>query len=107
MEILSNMGKKEALKICDVAIITATTLLNSTIEETINLLRNPSAVAVMGPSTPLLPAIFHNTPVTRPGGAIVAKPDRILQIISEGGWTPALRPYRRFVNILLNEQSKN
>jgi uncharacterized protein (DUF4213/DUF364 family) len=37
----------------------------------------------------------------------VATVGRILQIISEGRGTPALRPYRRFVNILLNEQSEN
>jgi hypothetical protein len=48
MEILSDMGEKDALKICDVAIITATTLLNSTFEETINLLGNPRAAVVMG-----------------------------------------------------------
>jgi uncharacterized protein len=99
MEILSDKKKKEALKSCDVAIITATTLLNSTFEETINLLGKPRAVAVLGPSTPLMPRIFHNTPVTHLGGAIIAEPDRVLQIISEGGGTPALRPYLRFVNM--------
>jgi uncharacterized protein (DUF4213/DUF364 family) len=100
MEILSDKEKKEALKTCHVAIITATTLLNSTFEETINLLGNPRAVAVMGPSTPLVPAIFHDTPVTHLGGAVVAEPARVLQIISEGGGTPALRPYLRFVNLI-------
>jgi len=100
MEILSDKEKKKALKACHVAIITATTLLNSTFEETLSLLGKPRAVAVMGPSTPLLPAIFHDTPVTHLGGAIVANPNRVLQIISEGGGTPAIRPYLRFVNII-------
>lgn len=102
MEILSDMEKKQALKTCNVAIITATTLLNNTFEETINLLGEPSAVAIMGPSTPLAPTIFHNTPVTHLGGAIVADSTHVMQIISEGGGTPALRPYLRFVN-LINE----
>jgi uncharacterized protein (DUF4213/DUF364 family) len=100
MEILSDTEKQNALKSCDVAIITATTLLNSTFEETINGLGAPRAVAIMGPSTPLLPAIFDQTPVMHLGGAIVADSARVMQIISEGGGTPALRPYLRFVNLI-------
>jgi uncharacterized protein len=100
IEILSDKKKKEALKNCHVAIITATTLLNSTFEETVNLLGNPRAVAIMGPSTPLVPEIFQNTPVTHLGGAVVADTAMVMQIISEGGGTPALRPYLRFVNLI-------
>lgn len=102
MAILSDKKKTEALKNCDVAIITATTLLNSTFEETVKLLGNPRAVAVIGPSTPLVPSIFRDTPVTHLGGATVADSARVLQIISEGGGTPALRPYLRFVNLVRN-----
>lgn len=101
MEILGDSEQKDALKLCDVAIITATTLLNSTFEETINGLGTPRAVTIMGPSTPLLPAIFDQTPVTHLGGAIIADSMRVMQIISEGGGTPALRPYLRFVNLIL------
>ena len=101
MEILGDTEKKDALKSCDVAIITATTLLNNTFEETINLLGTPRAVAIMGPSTPLLPAIFRNTPATHLGGAVVADSARVMQIISEGGGTPALRPCLRFVNLMV------
>ncbi|MDD3250315.1 MAG: DUF364 domain-containing protein [Smithellaceae bacterium] len=90
--------KQQALRDCDVAMITATTLLNVTLEETIAALGSPRLVAVMGPSTPLLPAIFSGTPVTHLGGAVVADSARVLQIISEGGGTPALRPYLRFIN---------
>ena len=100
MEILGDAEKKEVLKSCDVAIITATTLLNSTFEETINLLGTPRAAAIMGPSTPLTSAIFHNTPITHMGGSVVADSTRVMQIISEGGGTPALRPYLRFVNLI-------
>ena len=100
MEILGDKEQKDALKSCNVAIITATTLLNSTFEEMINNLGTPRAVLLMGPSTPLLPSIFGNTPVTHLGGAVVADSARVMQIISEGGGTPALRPYLRFVNLI-------
>ena len=102
LEVLSAEEKQKALKDCDVAIITATTLLNNTFEETIGLLGRPRSVVLMGPSTPLVPDIFHDTPVTHLGGSIVADAAKALQIISEGGGTPALRPYLRFVNVLLN-----
>ena len=100
MEILGHEEQKDALKSCDVAIITATTLLNSTFEETISNLGKPRAVLLMGPSTPLIVDIFQDTPVTHLGGAVVADSARVMQIISEGGGTPALRPYLHFVNLI-------
>jgi uncharacterized protein (DUF4213/DUF364 family) len=100
MEILGGKEQKDALKSCDVAIITATTLLNSTFEETINNLGTPRAVLLMGPSTPLMLDIFSQTPVTHLGGAVVADTARVMRIISEGGGTPALRRYLRFVNLV-------
>jgi uncharacterized protein len=54
----------------------------------------------MGPSTPLVPEIFGDIPVTHLGGAVVTDSAKVLQIISEGGGTPALRTYLRFVNLI-------
>jgi len=101
LELLPPDQKQQALTGCDVAIITATTLLNFTLEETLAALGSPRLVAVMGPSTPLLPEAFKDTPVTHLGGAVVADSARALQIISEGGGTPALRPHLRFVNLII------
>lgn len=103
LELLSPEDKQKALKECAVAIITATTLLNNTFEETIGLLGKPRSVALLGPSTPLEPEIFHETPVTHLGGVTVKDSAKVLQVISEGGGTPALRPYLRFVNVLLKK----
>jgi uncharacterized protein (DUF4213/DUF364 family) len=89
------------LKECTVAIVTATTLLNDTLEEVLNGLGNPRHVAILGPSTPLLPEIFQGTPVRHLGGAVVRDTRKVMQIISEGGGTPAMRPYLRFVNLLV------
>ena len=100
LEILSPEDKQQALKDCDVAIITATTLLNNTFEETVSALGKPRSVAVLGPSTPLVPEIFRDTPVTHLGGAAVADSAKVLQIISEGGGTPALRPYLAFCEFI-------
>lgn len=102
LELLAPEERQQALQDCTVAVITATTLLNNTFEETAGALGGPRSVLLMGPSTPLLPDIFQDTPVTHLGGSVVADAGRVLQIISEGGGTPALRPYLRFVNIMIN-----
>ena len=98
--VLDKKDSDRILQECTVAIITATTILNNTLEETLNSLGNPRHVAILGPSTPLCQEIFQNTPVTHLGGAIVRDTDRVMQIISEGGGTRAMRPYLRFVNLL-------
>ncbi|KAF0155503.1 MAG: hypothetical protein FD159_2123 [Syntrophaceae bacterium] len=100
LELLSSQEKQRALQDCDIAIITATTLLNNTLEEIIGALGTPRLVAIMGPSTPLMPDVFQDTPVTHLGGAVVTDSARVMQIISEGGGTPALRTYLRFVNLI-------
>jgi hypothetical protein len=99
LEPLSVTDRNQALQDCDVAIITATTLINNTFLQTVSQLGSPRLVAVLGPSTPLVPEIFRDTPVTHLGGAVVADAPCVLQIISEGGGTPALRQYLRFVNL--------
>jgi uncharacterized protein (DUF4213/DUF364 family) len=101
---LAVLGKKEEgriLKECTVAVITATTLLNDTLEEVLNGLGNPRHVAILGPSTPLLREIFQGTPIHHLGGAIVRDTGKVMQIISEGGGTPAMRPHLRFINLLV------
>ena len=101
LDLLPAEDRRRALKECDVVIITATTLLNNTFEETMDALGSPRVAVLMGPSTPLAAEIFPDTPLTQLGGAVVNDSARVLQIISEGGGTPALRPYLRFVNLML------
>ena len=100
MAVLDKKESDRILKECTVAIITATSLLNDTLEEVLNGLGNPRHVAVLGPSTPLCPEIFQDTPVNHLGGAIVRDVKKVMQIISEGGGTRAMRPPLRFVNAL-------
>ena len=91
-EIDSILGK------CSVAIITATSILNNTIEEILNKLGNPRHVTIMGPSTPMFDKTFAQTPVTHLGGSVILDPRKIMQIISEGGGTPDMRPFLRFID---------
>lgn len=100
MPLLDEEERKAILRSCTVAVITATALLNGTMEETLKELGSPRHVAVLGPSTPLCLEVFAGTPVTHLGGALVSDTGKILQVISEGGGTPQMRPYLRFVNLL-------
>jgi uncharacterized protein len=94
-------SRGDILKTCSVAIITATSILNNTLETILNDLGNPRWVSIIGPSTPVCREIFAGTPVTHLGGSVVLDRSKVLQIVSEGGGTPSLRPYLRFVNVLL------
>ncbi len=108
MKIPGREEREKILRECTVAIITATTLLNDTLESVLADLGEPRHVALLGPSTPLHPEIFRGTPVNHLGGSIVRDTDKIMRIISEGGGTTAMRLYLRFINLLLgkNESDK-
>jgi len=91
--------RRDNLGACDVAIITATTILNRTLEGILSELGRPRHVAVIGPSTPLCAEIFQGTPVTHLGGSAIFDGAAVLQVVSRGGGTPEMRPYLRFVNM--------
>ncbi len=95
----SQRERRDSLGTCDVAVITATTLLNRTLEELLTELGRPRHVAVIGPSTPLCPEIFLGTPVTHLGGSAIVNGAAVLQVVSRGGGTSEMRPFLRFVNI--------
>ena len=101
--ILSFKNRGDILKKCSVAIITATSILNNTLETILNELGDPRWVSILGPSTPVCRDIFVGTPVTHLGGSVVMNQPKVMQIVSEGGGTPALRPSLRFVNLILRE----
>jgi uncharacterized protein (DUF4213/DUF364 family) len=72
---------------CDVVILSATTLLNHTLERLLDCSRGARELVVLGPSSPLVPAPFAKRGVTLLSGVVVEKPDKLLRIVSEGGGT--------------------
>jgi hypothetical protein len=83
--ILPESASQELLPRCQVAVITATSLLNHTIDRLLDLCRNAREIAILGPSTPFLPDIFRRYGVNLLSGVQVLDPDRVLKIVSEGG----------------------
>lgn len=97
--VLSREERRKILKICTVAIITATALLYDELEDILNALGTPRHVALLGPSTPMLPELFADTPVTHLGGVRIIDDAQILPIVSDGGGTRAMRPHLEMTNL--------
>jgi len=79
----------EVLPRCSVAIITATTLLNGTADALLAAAVNCREVVMLGPSTPLLPAVFVNAPrrASLLAGVVVTDAPELLRVIARGGCT--------------------
>jgi len=101
--VLSKKERRTILKSCTVAIITATTLLYDDLEDILNDLDAPRHVALLGPSTPMLPDLFNDTPVTHLGGVRIIDSAQILPIVSASGGTQAMRPYLEMTNLFLRK----
>jgi len=83
---------------CQVALITATAIINGTIDPLLHAARACRAVAVLGASTPLLAEAFRGTKVTMLSGVVADKKKDILRVVSEGGGMRQFSPYVRKVS---------
>jgi len=88
---------------CQVALITATAIINHTVDGLLEAARGCREVVLLGASTPLVPAVFAAGPVTVLSGVLVERPDGILQVVSEGGGMRQFRSQVRKVNLPLRD----
>jgi len=84
---------------CDVALITATTLINHTLDALLAACRGCREVALLGASTPLLGAAFAGTPVSLLSGVLLPDPEFVLQTVSEAGGMRGFKHCVRKVNL--------
>lgn len=75
----------ELLPQCHVALVTATSIINHTIDSILRSAGKCREVAVLGASTPMLPEAFAAENVTLVSGVMVKNPGEVLRVISEGG----------------------
>jgi uncharacterized protein (DUF4213/DUF364 family) len=101
--VLSKEERRIILKSCTVAIITATALFYDDLEDILNNLGPSRHVAILGPSTPMLPDLFNDTPVTHLGGVKIIDAAQILPIVAAGGGTRAMRPFLEMTNLFLEK----
>lgn len=100
--VLTPQEGKLALANCDVAILTGTSLITGTLDDLFVSLGNPRGVVLLGPSAPLCPEVFADTPLTQISGARVLDCDSVFRVISEGGGTPLLKHHVAFETLFLN-----
>lgn len=67
-----------------VVFITATSIINHTIDDLLTAAKGCREVVVLGPSTPLLPEAFAGESVTMLSGVLAKAPKDILRVVSEG-----------------------
>ena len=91
----------EQLPGCRVALITATSIVNHSIDGFIHAAKNCREVAILGPTTPLLPELFRDTPVTCLSGVVVSSPSQVLRVVSSAGGMRQLKPFVDKVNLPL------
>lgn len=76
---------------CDVVVVTATSIINHTIDDVLSHCTGAREVCLVGPSCPMSPEIFKDYGVTMLAGDVVTAPEQTLQIVSQGGGTRALK----------------
>lgn len=89
----------EILAQCDVAIITATSIINNTVDELLGKLRRNRTAVMLGPSTPLCPEPFKHTRISQLSGSRVMNREQVKQVISQGGGTMLMKKHLQFVNV--------
>lgn len=101
-DILGIVNSKQdltALAQCDAAIITATSIINKTIDNLLAALQKCRAAILLGPSTPVCPEAFTGTRITQLSGAYVMQPEKVKAVISQGGGTMLMKKFLRFHSI--------
>jgi uncharacterized protein (DUF4213/DUF364 family) len=88
---------------CQAAFITATSILNHTIDAILDAAQSCREVVLLGSSTPLIPEVFKDTPVSVLSGVVVTRPEDMLRIVSEGGGMRFFRHNIQKVNIRLRQ----
>ena len=92
---------RAALAECNVAIITATSLITGTLDQLLSNLGSPRVVILLGPSTFMDPTVFAGTPVTHIAGARIRNATAVERVVSEGGGTRILKQFMDFETICL------
>lgn len=83
---------------CQVALITATAIINRTVDGLLEAARHCREVVLLGASTPLLAEVFAGA-ATMLSGVIVNAPPGVLQVVSEGGGMQQFGPFVRKVTV--------
>jgi uncharacterized protein (DUF4213/DUF364 family) len=98
----------ELLPRCSVALITATTLINGTIDALLSAAAGCREVVLLGPSTPLVPEVFAESGrrVTLLAGVVVTNAEELLCTVAADGGTRDFKASVAKVNVRVNTVNK-
>jgi hypothetical protein len=85
--VLPDSAAGDLLPHCQVVVLSATTLLNHTIDGLLDCCKTAREIAILGPSTPFLPGLFRRRGVTMLSGIQVVDGPQVLRVVSEAGGT--------------------
>jgi uncharacterized protein len=85
--VLPDSAAGDLLPQCQLVVLSATTLLNQTIDRLLDSCKAARDIAILGPSTPFLPHIFKKRGVTILSGVQVIDGAKVLRVVSEAGGT--------------------
>jgi uncharacterized protein (DUF4213/DUF364 family) len=97
--ILPDTACDQIVPTADVVLITGTAIANGTIDHLLELAKNAREVAIIGATAGILPDVLFEHGVTLVGGAKVVDAAKMMQIVSEGGGTPALKSAIQFITV--------
>jgi uncharacterized protein (DUF4213/DUF364 family) len=78
----------------DVALITATSIINDTVDPLLNMAEHCREVVILGPSTPMIAQVFRETAAGWLSGVWIQQPDGVFQEIERDF---GFRKFRRYV----------
>ncbi len=91
----------DLLSSCDVAIITSTAIINGTVDGLLDAASSCREAVMLGSSTPLIPQVFDQTPITLLSGITINDPEGILRTVGEGRGTRFFKPFVTKWNVRL------
>jgi len=103
-DVLPATFAKDLLPECDVVLITATAIINQTMDELLLASKDCRIVAVVGASTPMLHEAFTDTPVCLLSGVVVNNGPEVQRIVSEGGGMRSFKLHVSRVNLFLKNK---
>jgi hypothetical protein len=86
------------LPTCSVALLTATSILNGTVDGLLEAASGCREVVLLGASTPLVAEAFAGRRVTWLSGVVVTDAEGVLRVVSEGGGMGQFGPHVRKVS---------
>ena len=104
--VLPDSAAGDLLPFCQVVILSATTLLNHTIDELLDHCKAAREIAILGPSTPFLPEVFSKQGVTLLSGVQVVDAPRVLRVVSEAGGTRKFGPAVRKLTLHISNSAQ-